>query len=323
MVKLSIVSPVFGCAGSLEALYRGVADSADVIGAGRDIEIIFVNDGSPDTSWEVIQRLAIRDPRVRGLRLSRNFGQHAAIIAGLEASCGEWVVVMDCDLQDPPATIPRLYREAVDSGSEIVFALRENRKDSVMKRLSSWAFFKLLSWLTGVRQDGRSANFGVFHRSVIDAVCSMPERQKAFPLMVRWAGFRVRYVPVEHAARAEGKSSYTIRKLLRFAIDIALSYSDKPLRMVAGTGIAFAIVAVLIALYSVIQWIEGNVTVAGFTSLMASIWLLGGVGVFAVGVVGLYVGSVFRNVQGRPVYIVAEQVGGSDQPRKSDGNQKE
>jgi dolichol-phosphate mannosyltransferase len=247
------------------------------------------------------------------LRLSRNFGQHAAIVAGLEASSGEWVVVMDCDLQDPPSAIPALYREALASGSDIVFALRQNRKDSPLKRFSSWAFFKLLTWLTGVRQDGRSANFGIFHRKTIDAVCSMPERQKAFPLMVRWAGFRMTYLPVEHAARAEGRSGYTLRKLVRFAVDIALGYSDKPLRVVAASGILFSLVALMIAGYSVLQWLEGNVTVAGFTSLMASIWLLGGAGVFAVGVVGLYVGSVFRNVQGRPVYIVAEHVGGQDQ----------
>ncbi len=302
---ISIVSPVYGCRGCLEDLVDSIATHMREL-TTDGFEVILVDDASPDQAWPRIQELATTRPWLRGLRLARNFGQHSAISAGIEHARGEWVVVMDCDLQDPPAAIPDLYRKARDEGLDVVFAQRRNRKDGWSKRLSSWGFFHLLRWLTGNPQDSSTANFGVFHRRVIDAVCRMPERDRSFPLMVKWAGFRHGYQQVEHSERTEGRSSYTLRKLLRLATGITLSYSEKPLKLVAMSGIACSLVAFLMVAMALVRWLDGDVAVAGYTSIIASVWLVGGMLLFSLGVVGLYVGQVFRNVQGRPYYIIAE-----------------
>lgn len=303
-LDVSVVSPVYSCRDCLGSLVEGIAQALD--SRGLAYEVILVDDGSPDGAWERIAELAAQHREVRGVRLSRNFGQHPAIDAGLKHTRGEWVVVMDCDLQDSPATIPELYDKAVGGGYDAVFAQRRDRQDKASKRLSSWAFYFVLSWLTGVSQDSSTANFGIFHRSLIDVVTSMPERDKAFPLMVRWVGGRIGYQPVAHAARAHGKTSYSLSKLVRLATHIVLGYSDKPLKLVAGGGIACAFVSFLMVALSVILFVNGQIQVAGYTSLIAATWLLGGLILFSVGVVGLYVGQVFANVQGRPSVVVAE-----------------
>ncbi len=303
---ISVVSPVYGCRGCLEELVDSL--DAQVRQLTTDFEVILVDDASPDQAWDRIRELAMTRPWLRGVRLSRNFGQHSAISAGIELARGEWVVVMDCDLQDPPSAIPTLFQTAIDGGFDTVFAQRLNRKDSLPKRLASWGFFKLLAWLTNIPQDSSTANFGVFHRKVIDAVRLMPERDRCFPLMVKWSGFRSTAVPVEHARRSEGASGYNLRKMIKLALGIALSYSEKPLRMVAGAGVAAALAAFLMVGYSIFRWLSGDVAVAGFTSIIASLWLVGGLILFSLGIVGLYVGQVFRNVQGRPSSIISESI---------------
>ncbi|MGY0505563.1 glycosyltransferase family 2 protein [Luteimonas sp. e5] len=299
-----MVSPIYGCRGCLEDLVDSISKHVGSITPA--FEIILVDDASPDAAWPRILELSQTHPVVRGLRLARNFGQHSAISAGIEATRGRWVVVMDCDLQDPPNAIPALFEHVTAQNLDVVFARRMNRKDSGPKRLSSWAFFKVLSWMTGAPQDPSTANFGIFHRRVIDTINRMPERDRSFPLMVKWAGFKHGTLDVEHAARGEGNSSYTLRKLLRLATGIILGYSEKPLKLVAYAGLACASASFLMVAYAIVSWFEGNTSVLGYTSLMASIWLIGGLLLFSLGVVGLYVGQVFRNVQGRPYYVIAE-----------------
>jgi dolichol-phosphate mannosyltransferase len=301
---ISIVSPVYGCAGCVQALVDQLAKVLTTM--QLRFEVILVDDASPDDAWPHIVELTTIHPWLRGLRLARNFGQHAAISAGIERARGEWIVVMDCDLQDPPDAIPALYQKAVDDNLDVVFAQRQNRKDRWSKRFSSWLFFRLLSWLTGTRQDASTANFGIFHRRVIAAVCQMPERDRSFPLMVKWAGFRRGQLHIEHAARVDGESGYTLRKLLRLATNIVLGYSDKPLRLVAGGGIACSLISFVMVGFALWRWMQGETQIAGFTSIMASIWLVGGIVLLSLGVVGLYVGQIFRNVQGRPYHIIAE-----------------
>jgi len=216
---------------------------------------------------------------------------------------------MDCDLQDVPEELPKLITTAIREGNDVVFAQRIQRKDGLIKRFGSVAFFATLAWLTGVPQDASSANFGVYRRQVVDAVVAMPERDRTFPLMVKWSGFRTAYVPVVHDNRRLGRSSYSLRRLLRLATSIVLGYSDKPLRLVAVAGLGFAVFAVAMVVLSVWQWLDGQTQVAGFTSLIASIWLVGGATMFSLGVVGLYVGQVFKNVQGRPAYIIRDSIG--------------
>lgn len=316
-VILTVVSPVYGCRDCLELLVGQVEEAA--IAVTDDFEVILVDDGSPDGAWQEIVRLAATRPWLRALRLSRNFGQHSAISAGLRESRGQWTVVLDCDLQDPPAVIPDLHRKAIETESDVVFAQRINRQDHAVKRFVSWAFFSVLSWLTGVKQDESTANFGIFNRPVIEAVVGMPERDRAFPLMVKWAGFRTEVLPVQHAARQAGSTSYTFGRMLRLATHIVLGYSDKPLRMVAVGGMLCSVLAFLMAALAVYKFLEGDIQVAGYTSLMASIWLLGGLTLFGLGVVGLYVGQVFVNVQGRPDSIVAEMLNHPDRSTPSEG----
>ncbi|MGY4517257.1 glycosyltransferase family 2 protein [Lysobacter sp. HA18] len=300
---LSVVSPVYGCDTCLEELVTRVRDA--VARTGMQLELLLVNDGSPDHSWARIQELAALYPEVRGLRLSRNFGQHYAIAAGIEHARGEWVAVMDCDLQDLPEELPELVSVA-RGGHDIVFARRLERQDGVLKRLGSFAFYRLLTYLTDVGQDHTTANFGVFSRRVINTVNAMPERDRCFPLMVKWTGFDPIGVPVRHAERAAGGSSYGLRKLIRLGLNIVLSYSDKPLRLVVKMGIVVSALSMAITASSIYRYAAGDVQVAGFTSIIASIWLLGGLIILCVGVTGLYLGRLFNDMKGRPYYIVQD-----------------
>lgn len=306
---LSVVSPVYGCEGCLEDLVLRVRSATAA--AGMTLELLLVDDGSPDRSWDRIKEQASLYPEVRGLRLSRNFGQHYAIAAGIENARGELVAVMDCDLQDLPEELPRLVA-AVRAGNDVAFAQRSERQDSAFKRLGSYAFYFLLSYLTDVRQDHSTANFGVFTRKVINIVNQMPESDRFFPLMVKWTGFQTALVPVRHAERLAGDSGYSLRKLVRLAVNVVLSYSDKPLRLVIKLGLAFSGVALLITALSVYRYSVGDVAVAGFTSVVASIWLLGGITIFCIGVTGLYLGRLFNDAKGRPYYILSEQINAPD-----------
>jgi glycosyltransferase involved in cell wall biosynthesis len=311
---LSIVVPVYGCAGCLETLAERV--HAAVAGTFPDYELILVDDASPDRAWNRIAELAARHPQIHGIRLTRNFGQHPAISAGLAEARGAVVVVMDCDLQDRPEEIPALVA-ALDTRHHVALAHRQQRQDSAGKRFGSWAFYRILQWLTGVKQDHGTANFGAYSRQVVDAVLRMPESNRFFPLLVKWSGFPARVVPVQHEARSEGRSGYSLRRLLRLALDIALSYSDKPLRLMTLLGLAFAAVSVGFAGYSVVEYLRGDIQVAGFTSIIASIWLTSGVIVSSLGLVGLYVGRIFLESKRRPWYLVQERTGGK--ARHGDG----
>lgn len=299
---LSVVSPVYGCKGCLEALVERI--KAAVANQVASLEILLIDDASPDGAWTRILELAKLHPEVRGIRLSRNFGQHNAIAAGLSQAKGDLVVVMDCDLQDVPEEIPKLL--AARGDADIVLAQRLDRVDSPGKRAGSFLFHRLLSWLTDVRQDHTVANFGVYSRKVVDAICAMPEADRVFPLMVRWTGLPTAYVPVEHAERTSGRSGYSFGKLLRLALHIVLSYSDKPLRMVVKLGLLFALAALLIVALSIWRYLDGDVQVAGFTSIIASIWLLGSVMILCIGLVGLYVGRLFNESKRRPAFLIRE-----------------
>lgn len=301
--ELSIISPVYGCRGCLEELVDRV--SVTVAPLVASFEIILVDDRSPDDAWPRILELASSRPQVRGLRLSRNFGQHAAISAGLSHSRGHTVVVMDCDLQDVPEEIPTLLG-ALREGADVALASRTARQDSYFKRAGSRAFYRLLRWLTGSAYDASTANYGAYSRKVINAVNAMPEADRFFPLLVRWTGFEVSLVPVTHARRAEGRSGYSLGQLLRLATNVALSFSDKPLRLVVRTGLAFALLSLCIVALSVYRYAIGDIAVAGFTSIVASIWLVGGVIVSSVGIVGLYVGKLHGQAKHRPNFIVSE-----------------
>jgi polyisoprenyl-phosphate glycosyltransferase len=209
MPHLSIVSPVYRAEKILPVLVQRITDAVKLI--TNDFEIILVDDFSPDNSWAVIEELAKENTTIKAIKLSRNFGQHYAITAGLDHAKGEWIVVMDCDLQDRPEEIPLLYKKAQE-GFDIVLARRSVRKDKLIKRLFSKYFYKALSYLTGSEQDESVANFGIYHQKVIDAIRQMRESIRYFPTMVQWVGFRAMKIEVQHDERYEGETSYNFRK---------------------------------------------------------------------------------------------------------------
>jgi dolichol-phosphate mannosyltransferase len=248
---------------------------------------------------------------VRGVRLSRNFGQHRAITAGLEQCRGEWVVVMDCDLQDQPEEVPALYAHAL-TGYDLVFARRVERQDSWLKRMSSKYFYRTLSYLTGTHQDPAIANFGIYHRKVITAVLAMRESIRYFPTMVRWVGFRSSALPVDHAERSEGKSSYSFRGLINLALDIILAYSDKPLRLTVKLGLMVSLASFVMTLIMLGRFLAGHILVLGYTSLIISIWFFSGLLLSVMGMVGLYLGKTFEQVKNRPIYLIDRETSGRE-----------
>ncbi|HHA2612784.1 TPA: glycosyltransferase [Stenotrophomonas maltophilia] len=262
-----------------------------------------MDDNSPDNAWARILELSAASPSVRGLRLSRNFGQHAAISAGLACARGAVVVVMDCDLQDVPEEIPALLASLNDD-HEIVLGQRIERQDSWLKRSGSRLFYRTLGWLTDTRYDASTANFGAYSRKVVDAMNAMPEMDRFLPLMARWTGFRTRSIPVSHGRRNEGKSGYSLRKLIQMATRIVLSFSDKPLRLVMTMAFALATVGIGVALFAMLRYLAGDIRVAGFTSILASVWLVGSFIMASLGVVGLYLGRIHYETKQRPAYIV-------------------
>ena len=269
-----------------------------------DYEIILVNDASPDLSWEAIQRECTRTTKVKGINLSRNFGQHYAITAGLHYAKGDYVVVMDCDLQDQPEEIPNLLYKAVAEDYDIVYARRVNRQDKWLKRLSSTLFTAAFDWFSGMHRDKTIANFGVYRQCVIAEYNRMPEQARAFGSLIRYLGFRTTAIDVEHAPRAEGKSSYNLHKLLKLSFDVIISNSNKPLRLAVGLGFTMSALSFLLAIYNVVANLAGFISVPGYTTTIFSIWFVGGLLLFVMGILGLYIGKIFDQVKGRPMYVV-------------------
>lgn len=302
--RISVVTPVYGCRSALHELFLRLKTTLEAI--TPDFEIIMVNDGSPDCAWDTIVELAQADRRVRGINLSRNFGQHLAITAGLDYCRGEWVVVMDCDLQDQPEEVGRLYNKAVE-GYEIVFGRRLTRHDNVLKKSLSRVFYSFFSYLTETKQDSSIANFGIYHRKVIDSVLKMQDSLRYFPTMVRWVGFRSAAVEVGHAKRKLGKTSYNLRKLLHLAVNTIISFSEKPLRLTIKLGLFISFLSLLFGIYIVYRYFHGDIQVIGWPSVILSLWFLAGVIIFILGIVGLYIGKTFERTKNRPLYIVSEK----------------
>lgn len=300
---LSIVSPVYRAENIVKELVKQIVEQVSTI--TEDFEIILVNDASPDNSWSIIVDECAADARVKGINLSRNFGQHYAITAGLNYAKGQWVVVMDCDLQDRPDEIPNLYRKAME-GYDSVFAQRQMRTDGWLKKRLSKSFYQLFSYLTDTKQDPTVANFGIYRRCVVDAILSMNDQIRFFPTMVQWVGFRKYYLPVQHAERFEGNSTYNLKGLFRLALNTILAFSDKPLRLTAKAGFTIAILSFALSLAYLGMYLSGHIQVIGFTSIILSMWFLAGIIMMILGMVGIYIGKVFEKVKERPTFIVAE-----------------
>ena len=304
-IEISVVSPVYMGEKMVSELVRR---NVEVLTQMRlDYEIILVNDASPDESWREIEKECKKNPKVKGLDLSRNFGQHNAITAGLSYAKGEWVVVMDCDLQDRPEEIPNLYAKAQE-GYDVVVARRVNRKDGQLKRMSGKVHRAVFDWLSGMKSDPAIGNYGIYNRKVIAEINKMPEVARDFEVLLYQVGFSRATIDVEHAERAEGHSSYNLRKLLKLSFDIIISNTNKPLRMAVATGFFMSMVSFILALYNVLANVIGMITVEGYTTTVFSIWFVGGLLLFVMGILGLYIGKIYDQVKGRQLFIVRKSL---------------
>lgn len=243
---ISIVSPVYRAEKILKTLVFEIDKVMTKI--GEEYEIILVDDRSPDDSWKVMQELKPLYPSLKIIRLSRNFGQHPAIMAGLSCSNGDWIVVMDCDMQDQPKEIEKLYYKAKE-GYEVVTARRVARNDTFTKKLSSALFYKVFNYLAGMNINNEIANFGIYKRNVVDSLLSIGDYIKFFPLFVNWVGYRNTSIEIEHAERESGSSSYNFSKLISLAFNTIISFSDKPLKLFVGFGGLISALSVIIGIY--------------------------------------------------------------------------
>jgi dolichol-phosphate mannosyltransferase len=308
VLGLSVVSPVYRAEACLDELHRrltAVLQAMDV-----DYEIVFVNDGSPDQSGKVLAAIAARDPRVVVLNLSRNFGQHPAILAGLEQARGEQVVVMDCDLQEAPEDIPRLLAKAAE-GYDVVFARRRESQRSWFKRVTSKAWFSVINILSEFPVVPEIGTLSLVTRQVVQELLRMPNRHSHYQHLVRWMGFRQAYIEIEHGRRFDkGTSSYSLRMLVRHALIGVVAHSTRLLTFSIYVGFFFVLVSVLQFGYVMYLKLFRGVGVAGWASLMAALWLIGGAILSSLGILGLYIARIVEEVKERPAYIVRERLGG-------------
>lgn len=305
-MKLSIVSPCYGAPTLLKELVRQITESVKTI--TPDYEIILVEDASPDNSRDIIREICKEDSHVKGVFLSRNFGQQPALNAGLDTAQGEWIVTLDCDLQNPPSHIPALYAKAQE-GYDIVFASRQNRPDNYFMTQGSKFFNRMIGYLTNTVQDESVAEFVIYHRRVVEAMRQMGDYVRYYPLMDKWVGFRTAKVPVPHDPRTDGKeSSYSMMKRVELAVTTTVAFSTKALRLIVYAGITITLLAIIMALYLAIDFMVTGVDVSGWLTLFASMWFIAGIIIMVLGIIAVYIGNIFEEVKRRPSYIIGEIV---------------
>lgn len=303
MALLSVVIPAYN-------EESNIANTVSVISevlrqTGTDYELLFVSDGSKDGTFDAIRREAARDPRVKGLQFSRNFGKEAAIFAGLDHARGDCCVVMDCDLQHPPALIPRmlaLWRE----GYEVVEGVKKSRgAEKRGYKLSAGLFYRVLSRLTRVEMADTS-DFKLLDRKVVEVLTALPERNTFFRALSFWAGFRSTRLEYEVAPRAYGKSKWSAGGLMKYAVSNVTSFSSAPLQLVTGLGLVLLVVSLVLGVQTLVRYFIGQ-AVEGFTTVILLLLLIGGALMISLGIIGHYIARIYEEVKGRPRYIVQDR----------------
>ena len=304
-MKISIVSPIY----KGEKMLHHLVDRCEVAISTitDDYEIILVNDCSPDNSWSVLKDICSKDKHVKAIDHSRNFGQHPAISTGFRYVTGDWIVLMDCDLQDQPEDIPALYAKAQE-GWDVVFARRGERHDSFFKQLGGRVFHAFFRWLTGINTDKNIGNFSIFKRICVDEINKIPDQSRSFGTLIRHVGGKTTSIEVDRPQREEGTTGYTLSKLLKLAFENSISNSNKPLHLAIKLGLVMSVVSALLAIYQIAAKFFGLITVTGYTSTIASIWFVGGLILLVLGIIGLYVGQIYNQVKGRPYSVVRETI---------------
>jgi polyisoprenyl-phosphate glycosyltransferase len=307
--RLSIVVPCYNEEACLDMLHQRAGQAARAV-VGDDYEIVLVDDGSRDRSWEIMRRLGESDPHVLALRLSRNHGHQLALSAGLDLCHGALILILDADLQDPPELLGPMIARLQAEEADVVYAVRGHRRgETRFKRAMAKMFYRLLS----VASDGTpipldTGDFRLMTRRALDVLQAMPEQSRFIRGMVAWIGFKQVAFAYEREERFAGMTNYPLVKMLGLALDAVTGFSSAPLRLASYAGILFALLAFVVTLYSLGNWLMGN-TVEGWTSLIVVVLVIGSVQLFVLGVMGEYIGRLYNQSKQRPLYIVSDVVG--------------
>ena len=302
-VQISVVMPVYRCEGSLQELHRRLTETLRRLGV--TYELVFIDDRSPGEDWAILQRLAMIDPHVHAFRLSRNFGQQAAITAGLAQAVGKWVVVMDADLEDPPEEIPRLY-ELAQTGYEIVYGKRRVRQHSPLRRLCSNLYFKLLGMLTQCYIDSDYGTFTLLSRKVVNAFLTVGDVDRHYLLILHWLGYSSAVLEYDRHGRLHGRSAYSMISLVTHAFSGLFFQTTLLLRWIVYLGFMISGCGVALAAAYTYRYYAYNVFPLGWTTLVVLQLLLAGFIIMSTGVSALYIGKVFQQVKARPLFVIAE-----------------
>jgi dolichol-phosphate mannosyltransferase len=297
---VSVVVPVYDEQENLPELYTRLSEVLQE--SARNYEIVFVDDGSHDHSLEMLERFAGEDANVVVIELARNFGQQIAISAGLEHCRGEFVAVLDADLQDAPEELPKLMAKTFE-GYDVVYAVRQKRKENWLKRLAYAGFYRILGKIAALDIPLDAGDFCVMNRKVVDLVNSMPERNRFVRGIRSWIGLKQIGVPLERLARHAGTPKFGFIKLMNLALDGLVLFSRVPLRIITLTGFTVSIISFLVALFYVVQKLTFGIGVPGFTTLVVAIFFLAGIQLITIGVIGEYVGRIGDEVKQRPLYV--------------------
>ena len=305
-MTVSVVVPVFNEEATLDALVGRLVTALEA--TGLDYEVVFVNDGSRDRSVEILRAHHVRNPRLKAIMLSRNFGHQVAVTCGLDHAQGDAVIVMDGDLQDPPEVLPGMiarWRE----GFDVVYAVRRRRKESWWKVLAYKAFYWVLHRVSYLDIPLDSGDFSLMDRRVVDLLAAMPERNRFVRGLRTWVGLRQTGFEYERDARYAGESKYSFAKLLRLAFDGLVSYSFAPLRLVSNIGMLVSLSALLYMVYLLMARLFGDMTIQGWTSTVVIVLFLGGIQLLSLGIIGEYIGRIFDEVKQRPQYVIGQTLG--------------
>ncbi len=302
--KLSIIITVYNSANSIRELTERIEKSMSIV--SMSYEIIFVEDRSKDNSWSMIKELMTENPNFKGIRFIRNFGQHAALTAGLQHSSGEFTIMMDGDLQDQPEIIPSLYNKIVKSKKSIVFVRRMNRKDSLAKRKSSLLFNYFFSLFSGMNSDPSIGTYRIMDAKVINAFRKFTEVNKYIGGLFYWMNFDHDFLDAEHSERRFGKSNYNLKRLIQLSTRGIVSFSNKPLIFSIYLGITCSFFSFIMAIYFLLRKFVLNISVTGYSSIIVSIFFIGGCILLVLGIIGRYIAEIHDQVRSRPEYLIDE-----------------
>lgn len=303
-MELSIVIPIYNEEGNINLLYERLKKVAD--GLQVSYEMVFVNDGSRDSSFLLIRQLAAKDPSVKYINFARNFGHQIAVTAGLEHTKGNAVVIIDADLQDPPELIAEMYAK-MKEGYEVVYAKRRNRDgESMLKKWTARRFYRTLQKITSINIPVDTGDFRIMDKKIVEVLKQMPEQNKFLRGQISWIGFNQTYIEYNRAERHAGETGYTYRKMLRFALDGITAFSTTPLKFATTLGFVVSLVAFIVSIYALYAKFILNDVVQGWTSLMLVVLFLGGVQLICIGIIGEYISRISTDVKNRPLYVVKE-----------------